>query len=274
MSSFSPTCAVLLALTMMAAVAVAVQIEVQSEAMDDGLIRETDNGVLWLNIPIEPAAVNAYLNDALSCDVFRGQCWLSLMIFLIEDLEAHVFGSWISLPDSRGLCMKASALASRVGTNHTGYALLSLDFDAASGGWVKALGCSLTQKGVDCHTAAPFDYDYTAGSSSAFVTAADGRSVVTNYTIANTPADWELIEFVVARPFKYEQSGSGGPVTEAPQSGKLNNTRNFNASAVATESLQTDVFDRWQFAGLNATGVQAFWSEWFQFIDQNGTPIQ
>eukprot|EP00662_Eupelagonemidae_sp_cell21_P029681 gene29681-32979_t len=101
-----------------------------------GTIRETDRNGLFVNFPIDPAVLQDYLNPALRPRVDgAGRAWLSL--------ELSVAGRFLADGADR----------------RPGYMLLDMDFDDTVSGGLQAIGCGVTQKGINCRKAVQLSAD-------------------------------------------------------------------------------------------------------------------
>eukprot|EP01043_Picozoa_sp_COSAG02_P050189 COSAG02_NODE_5131_length_4604_cov_6.767592_2_plen_295_part_00 len=193
-------------------------------------VRERHLRALYINVPIEPDAMQALLLPPAVPHIHGGKAWLSIVLDDLFTLESP-FGPccFLPVPGMNGWMMKVNALMAcppRPGAEPLcGYQILTLDFQQTRGpsSWVKTKGAQATQ--MVPTRRAHFDMSagatgYTESSSmatgtmcSAVLKSADaGSELLVKLRGTLVPLDDEsraLCEFVVGHPTKFlAQQGS------------------------------------------------------------------
>eukprot|EP00759_Apiculatamorpha_spiralis_P031671 PhF_6_TR33540/c0_g1_i1/m.48894 len=237
-------------------------------------IRETDGGLVNINIRADPAILNSFLPKPLVADVYGGNGYVTFMSFTITRLETNIAGIWIptGMPDTQ--VMKAFIPVRRSdASNSSGYYLMSMDFEHSFTGWVQAEGCSSTQTGVNCQESTSM----TNTNASSNIQCSDGAA----YTFSGQDvgaANADFVKWMVQRDYKYEP-GSGQP-TGAQQQGKENPQNLQGARTLRSVQFSSTVL-RKRFPALGNLELTSdpcakgdcFAAPYMQFIDASGTPI-
>ena len=191
-------------------------------------VRERHLRALYINIPIEPAAMQALLLPPAAPHVHAAKAWLSIVLDDLFKLESPLGPCcFMPVPGMNGWMMKVNALVecppSTGAEALRGYQILTLDFEQTRGptSWVKVKGAQATQMVptqrarfstsaglTGCTESSPM----TAGTAcSAEVASAEGEALV-KLSGRLAPLDDEsraLCEFVVGHPHKFlAQQGS------------------------------------------------------------------
>jgi hypothetical protein len=240
-------------------------------------VRETDGFLYNINLKINVSAANAFLPPQLKADLYNGSAWVSLMVCQIEKIEMNIAGIWIPTPMSATWIIKTYVPVYRPGTNHTGYMILSMDFENSFSGWAQALGCKSTQVGVVCLEATALTVG-TNGGGNVSLAGSDGAYLNAQFASTNS-LDTNFVRWLIDRDYKYE-AGTNGDPTEGPQSGKDNPQNYQGAVAFNTMTFSSSILSK-RFPGLASAESTSpicqsgacFASPYLQFIDNSGTPI-
>jgi hypothetical protein len=192
-------------------------------------VRERHLRALYINIPVDPAAMQALLLPPASPHIHAGKAWLSIVVDDLFKLESPLGPCcFMPVPGMNGWMMKVNALVqcppSPGAEPLCGYQILTLDFEQTRGptSWVKVKGAQATQM-VPTQRAR---FSMSAGASgctdassmapgtacTADVTAVEGGEALVKLSGRLAALDDEsraLCEFVVGHPHKFlAQQGS------------------------------------------------------------------
>lgn len=241
-------------------------------------VRETDEWIFNVNLRLNASVVNEFLPVPLTADTYNSTAWVCFFLGQIEKIEVPFAGGWLPLSMSPTWVMKVYVPVLRSGTNHTGYMLLSMDFQHSITGWVQALGCESTQEGVRCSEAASLAASFA--NLNASLLGDDGVEVNMNFDRSGTSGvDQEFVRWLVTRPFVYE-AGKNGVPTEAPEErGYPANFRgaatmranSFSSNLLSTRFPTLAAAERSQ--GVCSAAGECFTSPFLEFVDHSGEPI-
>mmetsp|Transcript_4669 Transcript_4669/g.8933 ORF Transcript_4669/g.8933 Transcript_4669/m.8933 type:complete len:249 (-) Transcript_4669:28-774(-) len=161
-------------------------------------IRETDSDLLYVNLLVDPAVIEDYLNPAFTLDTYNGKAMVSVMALHIDKLEMQLpFDIWMPTGSSSYL---AKTVTYAKHGDEVGYIILSMDFTSLT----ESLGCSATQPGVICEHS-----KYSRDDTNVYVSASNDVHFNATYTIGTEDADADLLEWVIPRAYKFLQDGVG-----------------------------------------------------------------
>ena len=228
-------------------------------------IRETDDNLLWINVPVNVKDINKFLTPGLIPSIYQDKAWISILLFNIVSIESQIFGRWINLPLSKGLTTKVSLLV-ETQNGEKGYLLLSLDVESGFAGAIKSFGCSQTQLGVICETTKKIDLN---PSKFTWITDQD-YYVKGSYNIKSESFEnKEFSKFIIDRPFKFESEK--GKTYFSPQEDK-ENPKNFEVNTIEFTNISSNILNK-RFGIPNfyendlCKNNICFWGNYLQFQD-------
>eukprot|EP00760_Papus_ankaliazontas_P004358 PhM_4_TR11829/c0_g1_i1/m.7948 len=208
-----------------------------------GTIRETDSNIFSYNIRVNATLLQSVLPPQLKPDMYDGSAWLTYNTFRIERIEVPtpIFGGWSTMMAIPTWVTKTYIPVYHTSAADRGYLLLTMDFEPSFTGIIQQLGCSGTQKGVQCNKAENFVVDTPTSPPSFLSTKMEGNNmfynftgsyVATNSSYLTPPADF--VAWLVNRTNKYEL-GDGQHPTFSSQSGRDDPLNYQGAVSIVTD---------------------------------------
>lgn len=236
-------------------------------------IQETDHEVLYINYPVDPATLSAYLNPVLKPDIYEGSAWVTAMVFELSSLKLVTPLGNIPVASNSGILVKMFTHVEMPGS-HKGYVILNLDFPPGLMGFTQRFGCSATQPGVNCGRC-DVNRTHTANGVVDEVSTKDEANAHIEYKVTSQSEDEEFLKFILYRPWKVLQDGKQGKVRAAKQDGK--DAPGYVAgSRVEVSKITNHLFEKrwpeWQ-SSIAYDKVRAFYSKECTFVDHSADPI-
>lgn len=229
-------------------------------------IRESDDNILWVNIPVEVNDIKQFLTPDLQPSIYNEKAWISVMLFNINSIKTNVSGFWVEVPMTTGLTTKISLLV-ETAKGEMGYLILSMDFDSGFIGTLKALGCSKTEIGVICEVCKSLQLDH---SNTTWVSK-HGHMLTAAYNVNESKYEnSDFAKFIAYRPYKFEKD-SNSKTYFYKQAGK-DSKRNFEFKSINMTNIQSNILTK-RFGILSKYEENlcrdniCFWSNYLVFED-------
>lgn len=232
-------------------------------------IREIDNNILWINVPVDVNELKQFMTPELKPSTYNNFGWILVKVYNVASIKSSALGSlgvWIDMPFSTGLTATFSIL---VETNfgEKGYLLLSYDANSGITGTIRTLSCLNYQIGVKCETAKTITLD----SKNLVWVSKNNDFMKLSYQIKDKNEDSNFVDFILNRQHKFTKNSLNETFVNYQKEKENPNNKilksievnNFSSNIITKKLGLNEKFDK-EICKDNT----CFWSNFYQLDDE------